>query len=822
MPHFGDAPTLNCVKNAAVTYAPYVVVLTAASSSPAHAAANTLVITSGFLGIALAVSCGIAFVLFRRLQQNRTAADLAAAAAWNRVASAPVGLIYWGYDTPLTFNDRAAELFGVGSGATVQYCAASLTDADEKRFLGAISALTDQNLPFEAKYRRKDGRTLSINGNKKGGEFILWVQDKSEESELSDRAATEKECASQLSNLLNTLPLPVWWRDRDLKIVAGNRAYAAALDVEPAAVAAQALELGEQSGRVAADLAFRARQTGAPQSESAHVVSGGVRRLLEFTERPVDGAGDSIGGYALDVTMLEEVQSDLATHVAAHAEVLETLGTAIAIFGPDRRLKFFNAAFLELWHMEDGLLDDEPFLGELLEILRDRRRLPEHADFPAYKREMDALFTSLIEPLEEFLHLPDERTLRMVQAPHPMGGLLFLYEDVTDRLALERSYNTLIDVQRKTLNNLHESVAVFGGDGRMKLWNSAAVTMWNFDDDAEALEDIHISDMLERTRHFFPPREDWEDRKQQLILAITEPEPKEGRLVRTDGTVLDFKCVPLPNGGCLVGYIDVTDTHRVQRALEERNLALEHADRLKSEFIANVSYELRTPLNAIIGFTEILENRYFGDLAPRQAEYVDGILSASNQLLDLINDILDLATIEAGYMTLELESVDIHSLLMSVQKSFRQRAEDNQIKMGFECPMDLGKIVADGQRLSQAINNLVANAIQFTPPKGVVTVSAQRDKQEIVITVADTGTGIAPEDRERVFEKFERSDSGARDSGAGLGLALVKSLIELHGGTVSLSGGLDEGTVVECRIPVIASTQITVEAGADAQAESTP
>ena len=335
-------------------------------------------------------------------------------------------------------------------------------------------------------------------------------------------------------------------------------------------------------------------------------------------------------------------------------------------------------------------------------------------------------------------------------------------------------------------------------DGRLRLSNPAASAMWDLSGD-DALIDIHIGELLERTRRYFPQTEDWDRRKQRLILAITEPEPKTGRLERSDGQVIDFSYVPLPYGGCLLGYTDVTDSVRVQRALEERNMALQHADRLKSDLIANVSFELRTPLNAIIGYTEILQNQYFGDLNERQVEYVDGILDAMNHLKTLINDILDLATIEAGY--LELAPVDISDALANLLNAFQNRASDSKLGLEFDCPDGIGPIIADEKRLGQAIYNLITNAVQYTPEGGTITVSARRNDDYLAIAVTDTGACIPEEELGRIFNKFERGDQSSRVSGGGLGLALVKSLIELHGGETHVESQVDKGATIECRLP---------------------
>jgi len=262
--------------------------------------------------------------------------------------------------------------------------------------------------------------------------------------------------------------------------------------------------------------------------------------------------------------------------------------------------------------------------------------------------------------------------------------------------------------------------------------------------------------------------------------------------------MLQEAIVPLPDGNVLLTYLDVTDTSRVERALRERNEALETATRLKSEFIANVSYELRTPLNAVIGFAEILNNQYFGDLNVRQLDYSLGILASSQQLLAMINDILDLATIEAGYMPLETARVDIGEMLEAVLTLTRERARSRNLDIELHCPPDIGTVEADERRLKQAAFNLISNSIRFTPPGGTITIEAERREGELLLKVADTGIGIPPSDRARMLEKFER---GTRRSGAGLGLALVKSLIELHGGSVAVESADGWGTRVICHLP---------------------
>jgi signal transduction histidine kinase len=404
--------------------------------------------------------------------------------------------------------------------------------------------------------------------------------------------------------------------------------------------------------------------------------------------------------------------------------------------------------------------------------------------------------------MEELLHLPDGSTLRSVASPHPFGGVLLTYEDVTDRLSLESSYNTLIEVQSETLDNLYEGVAVYGADGRLKLSNPAFARIWDLPESLLGGEP-HVRELVARSRDFFEVSDaEWQGLMETRVARATEPEPRSGRRERADGSIIDWTLVPLPDGASLFTFLDVTDSIRVERALRERAEAMETADRLKSEFVANISYELRTPLNAIVGFAEILENQFFGELNERQLEYSRGIVQSSERLTVLINDILDLASIEAGYLQLDVAPVDLHGLLASVEALAHERAHNQNIDLKLECAADIGTLEADGRRLKQALFNLLSNAIKFTPEGGAVTVSAERAGGEVRLAVTDTGSGIRPEDIDRVFGKFETGGGQSGQSGAGLGLSLVKSLIEMHGGWVGLDSKPGAGTKVVCHVPL--------------------
>jgi signal transduction histidine kinase len=619
--------------------------------------------------------------------------------------------------------------------------------------------------------------------------------------ETAAQATAHETEIAKLRGMLDAVPVAVWLRDEDLKIEDCNRAYVEAVEAESreAAIRDSREFTGGSRGGPGVTLARNVQDTGVAQDIQQHVVVDGARKLWEIHEVPLE-SGSRLAGFALDLTRSEDAEIALERHVAAHGEVLEKLSTAIAIYGPDRKVKFFNRAFTDLWNFDAAWLRSGPEIGEVLEVMRERRQLPETADFPAFKAERINHFTSLLEPLEELLHLPNNTAIRQMVTPHPLGGLLYTYEDVTDRLALERSYNTLIDVQRESLDNLAEGVGVFGGDGRLKLSNPVFASLWGTTE--ESLEgEPHIADLVENARALYETNEDWEVVKSRLVGMITSREEVSGRFQRADGRHLEYAVIALPDGSVLARYLDVTDSTQVERALRERAEGLEQADRLKSEFIANVSYELRTPLNTIIGFTEILDNQYFGELTPRQKEYSAGILEASQRLLLLINDILELASIEAGRIALDIGPVDAKAVVDSVYTISHEYAREQELNFEVDCPANIGMLEADERRLKHALYNLVSNAIKFTPAGGTVTLRARRDGRFIVFSVTDTGIGIPEDERSHVFDKFVRGrDADGRQVGVGLGLSLVKSLVELHGGAVAIDSG-DTGTTVICTLP---------------------
>ncbi len=661
-----------------------------------------------------------------------------------------------------------------------------------------IRVLRERGEGFSEILRTGAGTHLEASGRPAGSRCFVRIRNLTRERlqyvELVDRHDRQRREVETLHALLETLSMPVWTRDKDARLTWANRAYARAVDApDPLQAVQNGLELLDTSGR---DAVAASRQAGPVFQQRLSLVVAGARRVFDV----VDAANpEGSAGIATDVSELERVQVELRRTTESHARTLDQLATAVAIFGPDRRLKFYNAAYRSLFGLETPFLESAPEDGAVLDQLRVLRKLPEQADYRSWRRDMLASYQAM-EARENWWHLPGGQTLRVIANPHPQGGVTYVYENVTERLDLESRYNALIRVQGETLDHLSEGVAVFSSDGRLRLWNPSFAALWRLTEDILAGRP-HVNDVIARCQAVHDDQAVW-DRIRLAVTGLADTRTRlVGRIERRDGGVVDFVTVPLPDGATLITFVNVTDTVNVERALVEKNEALEASDQLKNAFIQHVSYELRSPLTNIIGFAQLLADDNAGALNDKQREYTGYIMDSSGALLAIINDILDLATLDAGIMELELSEVDIAATVEAATTGIRDRLAESRIALNCDVPATIGTFLADEKRIRQILYNLLSNAVTFSGEGGSVDLTCRRDGDAVVFEVRDHGPGIPPDYIEAVFERFESRTAGTGRRGPGLGLSIVKSFVELHGGRVEILSREGEGTTVTCRFP---------------------
>lgn len=636
---------------------------------------------------------------------------------------------------------------------------------------------------------------------------VLWVEEMQTQGfggGVNSRG--EERAASGLRKMIDALPFPVWQRDASLQLEKVNAAYVDAVEGGSAQnVIRNNIELTEMAGYQSFKrIAQEVFKTGKTIKKTQYSIIKGERRALDVTNAAIKD-NSSIVGVAVDVTGQEEAYAELNRVLEAQSETLNRLQSPVAIFGPDQILRFYNNAFLRFSQLPEEWLSKEPNQSELLDGLRDRRRLPDNANYPEWKKSVLDVYSALIEPHEEFWYLSDGTTHRILAQPQPLGGLLIVLEDVSDRLALERSYNTLIAVQKETLDSLHDGVGVFGSDGRLKLFNPAFCTLWSIEQD-QLDGEPHLDKILKLAASLnVKTKENWEKLLQELQSTSLGRELREGRLVFADDKIVDYTLVPLPDGAAMMRLTDMTASIGIHDALEERSEALETADRLKSKFITNMSYELRTPLNSIIGFAEMLQTGIGGSVSEKQVEYLSNILDASDELKNMISDVLDLAVIEAGGMVLNLESFNVNKMIDELILQASPRIKSSGIGIFVQMDDNYGEMQGDRARILQVLYNLMINAIQFAVKGSNVQLSIAKtsEKYEMIsFAFEDEKISLVEDEWEQVMNAFENGTNSGPRGGLGLDLALVRSFVELHQGRVELVGGVGKGLKISCILPL--------------------
>lgn len=624
-------------------------------------------------------------------------------------------------------------------------------------------------------------------------------------SVLEDRIASQQDAINELrpfKHFIEHAPFPIWQRNEDGALQYANAAYhtlAHAPSSQDDSHKASLPVLHPSNDYIAQ----KALQTQITQTERKYIIVDGKRHLFSFSECPQyrDDQPQGTFGFATDLQEIDDKERLLKQHLNVQSDLMESSSSAIAIFSADKRLRFYNNAFVRFWELDESFLEQEPDYGAILDKLRDTRKLPEQANFQAFKKESIAMFTNLLEKIEDFFYLPNGKILRQVVIPHDHGGLLMSYEDLTEQIAQQQNYTSLVNVNQTTVDNLYEGVVVFGEDGRMQLCNPSYLNLWKLD---ERLLDHqpHILDIFDLTFKLYDFIDNGDLYKDNLMNAITNRQSLHQKIERRDGKVIDFSSVPLPNGATLMTYIDITDSALVEKSLRAEKKALEEADLIKGRFLSSISYELRSPLTSIHGFAEGMLRGHIGGATDKQLPYLQAIYDSSVNLTNLIDNILDVASIDSGYMTLSLEDFDIQHLVRTIEESIEKDVSQKDCNLIIDCENDIGTMNGDQKRIEQVMRNLLSNAIRFSRQHDTISFTVKTRgaaKRIICFEVEGYGTPLTKEEKARVFDRFYKPPTDLSFNN-GLGLTLAKSFIELHGGKIMIENKSKNRIRVTCTL----------------------
>ena len=679
-------------------------------------------------------------------------------------------------------------------------------EAESKTLRHYIRQLRLKGEPFSISIVLPEGNVLEADGRVAGRQVVLWLEDASIRGEDERKAISRFETSRITAEvepmafieMMSRAPFPLWRMNGTGNLTWVNAAYVDAVGASDMRdVLNKQIHLDDNSAQDA--------QSALSKNETVNsvrnIIMNGQNKATAISLFPINGG---VAGLATDASETEALREALTLHVRAHDTLLNSMDEAIVTFSANQKMRFHNKAFASLFKLEDNWFKDSPTHGEWLDHLRQRDLLPLQADYRTWRTSELELYTQWPdESPDELWGLPDGRTLRLARMRDPAGGISLLFSDMTNAMTLKGQLGTLINVQSATLDKLSEGIAVFGTDGRLKISNAAFARMWSLGEE-ELKDNPRFSDIINLCLPLYHDTGFWDD----LKARATDPDPEirrqvEGEIRRSDDKMLTWLSKPLPDGATLIAWNDVTNARRAEAALIERAEAMEEADRMKSEFVGHVSYQLRTPLTTISGYSDFLQNGGAGEMNDKQSEFVFAIQSASEDLAKIIDDILDIAAIEANVLDLDLGDVDIYQMLHQALDYVGTKAEDTKIFLDLQCDENIGVIRADETRLKQVVHNLLSNALRFTKPGGLILLKAIRAAGGgVTISVKDDGVGIPTDRQSQVFDSFESSRGGA-----GLGLALVQRFVERHGGWVELESAEGEGTHVTCYLPDQASTQ---------------
>lgn len=730
------------------------------------------------------------------------------------VTSSPAQAIVVNVDGRLEMSQKAANWLGLDSPIDFwdnlhgERC--SLSSADIEQLVREIEGTRRSGRPFTMRVSRQGAeRALLVHGQRevvdtlRANAVVLWLFDATDAQQEIVRLEAENvrlEAAyGSLTGLIEAAPLPMWYRDSDLKLAMVNSAYVDAVEAHDAnEVIARGIELVEAAG-LGGPLggAVAAREQGGMHQQAVPATIGGARRMLNVYDVPLPSGG--VAGFAVDIEELEQARGGIRRFAEAQRTMLDRLSAGVAQFDADRTLVFCNEAFRRLFAMRREWIANRPEFERVIERMREANRLPEVRDFPNWKTERLAWFTAT-SAVEENWHLAGGKHLRLLAQPLPDGSLLLVFEDRTEQIQLASARDTLLRVRTATFNNLFEALGVFAADGRLQLWNTRFARTWGFSDDFLASHP-RVDALAEKAaaRLTDPHRAKLID---ELVRAATvERQQRGGRVALVDGRNYECAAVPLPDGNALFTMLDITDSRRIERALRDRAEALEEADKVKTAFVANMSYELRTPLTSISGFAEMLHGGYAGKLPKMARGYVEAILDSSTRLGTLIDEVLDL-TRQGETPELDRTDVDLTTVARAAANAVKPLVERNRLDFAVELGNSLGNAYGDARRLQQVLENLLRHAIATTPEGGRILLHGDGTPERARLIVSDDGPGLDAEAVKSAFNRFARPGLTATGEPAlGLGLPLAKRVVEAHEGTIDLVSEPGQGTLITVELP---------------------
>ncbi|MDR1031549.1 MAG: PAS-domain containing protein [Holosporales bacterium] len=477
---------------------------------------------------------------------------------------------------------------------------------------------------------------------------------------------------------------------------------------------------------------------------------------------------------------------------------LELFSSGVAVFDSDMRLVFVNSAYKKITGLGDQEIHQNNTFPKILDLLRRNRKLPEVVDFLAYKDEQIRLFSTLTEFVQDLICLPNGLTLRYIISPNPLGGIITVFEDITDKINTERQYNMLISVQKETLSHLFEGVMVFGSNNRLNIINPAAQRIWPSLQDINVMG-MHISEVVENVMGIIDFSDDRDEFKSGLISNLTDRLEKQGNLILKNGNTVRFAYMPLPDGAHLHSYIDITDSHKLEALLFEKNKLLEHVVQAKNDFIARASFEFHEPLSTVIGFTQLLISQHYGQLNDKQYSYVQGISEGSQRLSTLIENMIKLTSRQIERANPNYSIFKIKDLFNNSLERVYQRASEKGIKIN-AASFPRKSMEADRELMKQAISTLLLKFIKSAKNGSIIDLKTEIISEDLNVQISCNAVVFNKVDK--VLHRTEQGPDAQMHGYNSVSLLLLNHIIRMHSGSVVMESNGKDNTTIKFSVPL--------------------
>jgi len=756
----------------------------------------------GGLTVALAFAAWIGFYAWRSRRQARHLALDAGYAQEARLSSEEAlsallldradGAAIWSGSTLQVTAGHARTLEALENSSDFRAAALALVDEQDAGDLtGKLRDLIEQGTQFEANFRGPDGRPRLISGVTLGARALVTLVDAKGSHahlpRLSDRLVAAETQAKALNDGFAKAPLYAWRRNESGRIDWVNGKYVEGVEAPSldTVLTCQIELLSGDRADIIRSLAKKAIESGKEVNGRHSTILNGTRTTLQISETPYNGG---TFGYAVDISAQVTASEALVRQMRANEETLDRLHRGVAVFNSDMRLGFANATFVQTWSLDAAWLETHPTMREILNFLREKNRLPHAREFQKWRDDFIVDCKTVSDPVERHWHLPDGRSLHVIAQPHPMGGVMVLFEDVTDHYTIRRDAATVSAVYNATFSRLGEGVVVFGLDGRCRLANRSFRELWELKEDE--LKSIHITELGRKCAHLFSDRPIWAKAIAHVSAADGEREVWIETLKRTDGTVIRMASAPLPDGATMFAFQDVTDSFHKERMLTEQNEKLNEISDLKGQFLESIhgaSHELKIPLNTIIGFSDLLRQEVRGRLNDRQHEFVDNIAQASNELRQLISGIIDLAMLESDYFEFCIEAIDIKPMLSSIAE-FIRRNSGAGATIVLDCPENIGTLPGDAPRFREVIHTLTNALRNEAETDDIIEIGVRRQGEFMTVWIGCRDS-IIPLSIRDIFGRNDLSNAIPQLRRVEMGITLVRQFVERQGGLIAIETG---------------------------------